>query len=230
MAEKQKILIADDDAEIREVVRVLLESEGFLVVEAQDGLEAVEKTDDSIDLILLDIMMPGQSGFAACLDIRKKTQAPIIFLTAKTQDSDKTMGFSAGGDDYLAKPFSFSELLARVKAALRRYLVYGAKESAPEGPLRLGELEINRANGQVMRGGKEISLTDTEYKILLLMASNRKKVFSVQNIYESVWEEPYFYSSNNTVMVHVRNLRRKIGDVPGNEIIRTVWGRGYRVE
>lgn len=97
MAEKQKILIADDDAEIREVVRVLLESEGFLVVEAQDGLEAVEKTDDSIDLILLDIMMPGQSGFAACLDIRKKTQAPIIFLTAKTQDSDKTMGFSAGG-------------------------------------------------------------------------------------------------------------------------------------
>lgn len=230
MAEKQKILIADDDAEIREVVRVLLESEGFLVVEAQDGLEAVEKTDDSIDLILLDIMMPGQSGFAACLDIRKKTQAPIIFLTAKTQDSDKTMGFSAGGDDYLAKPFSFSELLARVKAALRRYLVYGTKESAPEGPLRLGELEINRANGQVMRGGKEISLTDTEYKILLLMASNRKKVFSVQNIYESVWEEPYFYSSNNTVMVHVRNLRRKIGDVPGNEIIRTVWGRGYRVE
>jgi DNA-binding response OmpR family regulator len=134
MAEKQKILIADDDPEIREVVRVLLESEGFEVAEAKDGIEAVRMADDSVDLILLDIMMPGQSGFAACLDIRKNTQAPIIFLTAKTQDSDKTMGFSAGGDDYLAKPFSFSELLARVKAALRRYLVYGAKQGGQDSP------------------------------------------------------------------------------------------------
>ena len=230
MAEKQKILIADDDPEIREVVRVLLESEGFEVAEAKDGIEAVRMADDSVDLILLDIMMPGQSGFAACLDIRKNTQAPIIFLTAKTQDSDKTMGFSAGGDDYLAKPFSFSELLARVKAALRRYLVYGAKQGGQDSPIQLGEVEINRANRSVTRDGREVQLTDTEYKILLLLAESRKKVFSVQSIYESVWEEPYYYSSNNTVMVHVRNLRRKIGDTAGNEIIRTVWGRGYRIE
>lgn len=216
MADKQKILIADDDPEIREVVRVLLESEGFEVAEAKDGIEAVRMADDSVDLILLDI--------------RKNTQAPIIFLTAKTQDSDKTMGFSAGGDDYLAKPFSFSELLARVKAALRRYLVYGAKQGGQDSPIQLGEVEINRANRSVTRDGREVQLTETEYKILLLLAESRKKVFSVQNIYESVWEEPYYYSSNNTVMVHVRNLRRKIGDTAGNEIIRTVWGRGYRIE
>ena len=230
MTDRQTILIADDDAEIREVVRVLLESEGYQVVEAKDGIEAVQMADDSVDLILLDIMMPGLTGFAACMDIRKKTTAPIIFLTAKGQESDKTMGFSAGGDDYLVKPFSFGELLSRVKAALRRYLVYGTKQAAPDSPIQVGDLVVDRAGNMVSRDGEEIALTDTEYKILQLLVTNRKKIFSVQNIYESVWEEPYYYSANNTVMVHVRNLRRKIGDVPGNEIIRTVWGRGYRVE
>lgn len=232
MQAKQNILIADDDEQIREVVRILLESEGYQVREASDGKEAMEKADAGIDLYLLDIMMPGASGFTVCSEIRKKSTAPIIFLTAKTQDSDKTLGFSSGADDYLPKPFSASELLARVKAALRRYLVYGAKQNESRGEtLRFADITVDADANRVFRAGEEIFFTDIEYNILLLLARNKKKVFSVQNIYESVWHEPYFYSANNTVMVHVRNIRKKLGDTAQNgEIIRTVWGRGYRIE
>jgi DNA-binding response OmpR family regulator len=231
MQEKQRILVADDDAQIREVVRILLESEGYEVVEAADGQEAIRLAGGDIDLMILDIMMPGASGFSACAQIRKQSQAPVIFLSAKSQDSDKTMGFSVGGDDYLAKPFSASELIARVKAALRRYLVYGAKPQTPAGTLHFSDIMIDLEKNRVLKAGSEVFLTDIEYGILLLLAKNRKKVFSVQNIYESVWQEPYFYSANNTVMVHMRNIRKKIGDSTQNsEIIRTVWGRGYRID
>lgn len=143
------------------------------------------------------------------------------------------MGFSAGGDDYLVKPFSYSELISRVKAMLRRYYVYGARSTALEGGVIhcCGNVEIDRAQSVVRQNGQEVALTDTEYRILLLLASHRKKIFSIQNIYETVWEEPYFYSSNNTVMVHIRNIRRKLGDDPQNSrTIRTVWGKGYRIE
>lgn len=128
------ILIADDNHEIREIVRVLLESEQYLVIEAVDGEDAVNKVDDTIDLIILDMMMPRKSGIKACVEIREMTSAPILFLTAKTQDSDKTLAFSAGSDDYLSKPFSYTELVSRVKALLRRYYVYKGKEdtSAPQ--------------------------------------------------------------------------------------------------
>ena len=231
MQEKQRILVADDDAQIREVVRILLESEGYEVVEAADGQEAIRLAGGDIDLMILDIMMPGASGFSACAQIRKQSQAPVIFLSAKSQDSDKTMGFSVGGDDYLAKPFSASELIARVKAALRRYLVYGAKPQTPAGTLHFSDIMIDLEKNRVLKAGSEVFLTDIEYGILLLLAKNRKKVFSVQNIYESVWQEPYFYSANNPVMVHMRNIRKKIGDSTQNsEIIRTVWGRGYRID
>ncbi|WP_411170713.1 response regulator transcription factor [Clostridium sp. MB05] len=228
----KNILIADDNDEIREIVRVLLESEGYNVIEAVDGEDAVIKVDGSIDLIILDIMMPRKSGFKACAEIREKTSAPILFLTAKTQDSDKCMGFSVGSDDYLSKPFSYTELVSRVKALLRRYYVYKGKDKIDSiGSININGLTINTTSNEVSIDEEEVTLTEIEYNILLLMAQNRKKIFSAQNLYESVWKEPYFYSCNNTVMVHIRNLRRKLEKDPENpKYVKTVWGKGYRIE
>lgn len=234
MNHTKNILVADDNDEIREIVRVLLESEQYTVIEAIDGEDAVDKVDETIDLIILDVMMPKKSGFKACVEIREKTSAPILFLTAKTQDSDKYLAFSAGSDDYLSKPFSYTELVSRVKALLRRYYVYkGKNAAAEESPdiIKMNELTINPQANEVWLGDKELTLTEIEYKILTLMSSNRGKIFSAQNLYESVWGEPYFYSCNNTVMVHIRNLRMKIEKDPQNpKIIKTVWGKGYRIE
>lgn len=228
----KNILIADDNDEIREIVRVLLESEGYNVIEAVDGEDAVIKVDGSIDLIILDIMMPRKSGFKACVEIREKTSAPILFLTAKTQDSDKCMGFSVGSDDYLSKPFSYTELVSRVKALLRRYYVYKGKDRIDSTDLiNINGLTINTTSNEVSIDEEEVTLTDIEYNILMLMAKHRKKIFSAQNLYESVWKEPYFYSCNNTIMVHIRNLRRKLEKDPENpKYIKTVWGKGYRIE
>ena len=232
MAEIKTILVADDDPDIREVVKILLESEGFHVEEAADGDDAVSKIAPEIDLYILDVMMPGKNGYQVCREIRMTSAAPILFLTAKSQDGDKSMGFSSGGDDYLPKPFSYSELTARVKALLRRYYVYGGKDAgASGGNLTIRDLTINRDSCEVKLQGKEIQLTDIEYRMLLLLAENKRKVFSAQNLYESIWNEPYFYSCNNTIMVHIRNLRRKIEPDPENpQYIKTVWGKGYRID
>ncbi|MNP26225.1 Transcriptional regulatory protein WalR [compost metagenome] len=228
----KNILIADDNEDIREIVRVLLESEGYNVVEAVDGEDAINKVDDEIDLIILDVVMPKKTGFKACIEIREKTSAPILFLTAKSQDSDKYMAFSAGSDDYLSKPFSYTELVSRVKALLRRYYVYKGKEvKDTDNSISINGLIINTSSNESSVNGKELILTEIEYNILLLMAQNRKKIFSAQNLYESIWREPYFYSCNNTVMVHIRNLRSKLEEDPQNpEYIKTVWGKGYRIE
>jgi len=228
----KKILYADDDPEIREALRLLLDCEGYETVEAADGEEVLRLLDDTVDLVILDVMMPGMNGYSACAEIRKRSAVPVLFLTAKSRDSDMTMGFSAGGDDYLVKPFSYNELINRVKAMLRRYYVYGAKTSEQSSLVRCcGNIEIDPSQSLVLQDGKEIQLTDIEYRILYLLASHPRKIFSAQNIYESVWEEPYFYTSNNLVMVHIRNIRRKLGDDPQNcHTIRTVWGKGYRIE
>lgn len=231
--DKKKILVVDDHAEIREVSRILLESEGFLVEEAQNGEEAILKATDDIDLIILDIMMPNKNGYMACKEIREKTNVPILFLTAKSKESDKSMGFSVGGDDYLSKPFSYTELILRVKSLLRRYYVYKGADNnkEEENIIYINNIEINLENKEVKKNGEEIILTDLEYKIILLMAQNRNKIFSAENLYESIWEEPYYYGANNTIMVHIRKLRKKIEEDPQNpKIIKTVWGRGYRIE
>lgn len=229
---KRKILFADDDPEIREVVRILLEGEGYEVDEAADGEKAAAMADDTYDLVILDVMMPGRSGYSACAGIRKKSMVPILFLTARTQDSDKTMGFGAGGDDYLGKPFSYAELAARVKAMIRRYHVYkGKKEEKEEEVIALKDLVIQKAWNEVTRAGEEILLTDLEYRILLLLASSRGRIFTIESIYEQVWKEPFFFSANNTVMVHIRNLRKKLEEDPANpRYVVNVWGKGYRVE
>ena len=230
--EKKKILFADDDPEIREALRLLLNCEGYDTVEASCGEEVLDRMDHTVDLVILDVMMPRMNGYAVCAELRKRYTVPVLFLTAKSRDSDKTMGFSAGGDDYLVKPFSYNELMNRVKAILRRYYVYGAKTAETSSMIYCcGNIEIDTSRSLVRVDGQEVILTDIEYRILLLLASNQKRIYSTQNIYEIIWNEPYTYSSNNTVMVHIRNIRRKLGDDPQNcHTIRTVWGKGYRIE
>ncbi len=230
-----RILIIEDDADIREGVRILLESEGYIVEEAECGEEGLKKLSADTDLVILDVMMPGMSGLKTCEEIRKVSFVPVLFLTAKAQESDKLIGFMAGGDDYLAKPFSYSELLGRVKALLRRYQVYQGKqaETQPEEDtmLRRSGIAINTEYNQVWVDDVEISLSDIEYRILLLLMKHPKMVFSAQMIYESVWDEPFFYTSNSTVTVHIRKLRIKVEKDPQQpEHIKTVWGRGYRFE
>lgn len=225
--EKQKILIADDEPEIREVLRMMLESEGYDIVEACNAQEAVDRTEGA-DLVILDILMPGESGIQACTKIREKSNVPILFLTAKSGEHDKVLGFSAGGDDYLVKPFSYMELLSRVKALIRRYRVYQKSEDKAEKMIFYRDLMIDTELQSVTDNGKKISLTEMEYQILLLLVSNPRKIFSVKEIYEQVWKEDFFPSSGNTVMVHIRNIRRKL-EKEGEPYIQNVWGRGYCV-
>lgn len=225
--EKQRILVADDEPEIREVLRMMLESEGYDIVEACNAQEAVDRT-EGIDLVILDILMPGESGIQACTKIREKSNVPILFLTAKSGEHDKVLGFSAGGDDYLVKPFSYMELLSRVKALIRRYRVYQKSEDKAEKMVFYRDLTIDTELQSVTDNGKKISLTEMEYQILLLLVSNPRKIFSVKEIYERVWKEDFFPSSGNTVMVHIRNIRRKL-EKEGEPYIQNVWGRGYCV-
>lgn len=225
--EKQRILVADDEPEIREVLRMMLESEGYDIVEACNAQEAVDRT-EGVDLVILDILMPGESGIQACTKIREKSNVPILFLTAKSGEHDKVLGFSAGGDDYLVKPFSYMELLSRVKALIRRYRVYQKSEDKAEKMVFYRDLTIDTELQSVTDNGKKISLTEMEYQILLLLVSNPRKIFSVKEIYEQVWKEDFFPSSGNTVMVHIRNIRRKL-EKEGEPYIQNVWGRGYCV-
>lgn len=231
-----KILVIEDDADIREGVRILLESEGFLVDEAENGEIGLRKLSEDISLVILDIMMPGMPGIRVCEEIRKKSFVPILFLTAKAQESDKLLGLMAGGDDYLSKPFSYAELLGRVKAQVRRYTVYSNSPGEPQGQERAeyiesGGIRIYTVFNEVTVNGKTVELTDIEYHILLLMMQNKGKIFSAQNLYESIWNEPYFYNCNGTVMVHIRKLRVKIEANSQEPVyIKTVWGKGYRFE
>lgn len=242
-AQNSHVLVVDDNPEIREVIYLLLRSEGYEVAEAINGEDAIEQTKkQEFDLIILDIMMPGLNGYQTCVEIRKFSNAPILFLSAKSQEDDKMLGFSSGGDDYLVKPFSYNELVSRTKALIRRYHVYQGKttnvekvdanaNTATERILSYQDIVLDEAHEEVSRDGKVIELTDTEYALLHLLLTNRRQIFSAEHLYESVWQETYYYGANNTVMVHMRNLRRKIERDPKNPtIIKTVWGRGYRCD
>lgn len=230
-----KILVVEDEEDIREGINILLTGENYEVVDVGSGEEALERMDETIDLVILDVMLPGISGIKVCQEIRKDSIVPILFLTAKSQESDKTIGFMAGGDDYLVKPFSYAELTARVKAMLRRYCVYKGKDQTTsqeeEKVLQSKELRVSMEYNEVFKRDKEINLTGIEYNILRLLMQSPQKVFSTQNIFETVWNMPYDYSANSTVMVHIRNLRTKLEDDPQNPVyIKTVWGKGYRYE
>lgn len=232
--EQAAILIVDDNPEIREIIQILLSGEGFQVHEAANGTQALNLIKETpFDLIILDIMMPGLNGYQTCLEMRKITNAPILFLSARTQESDKTLGFSSGGDDYLAKPFSYAELVSRAKAMIRRYQVYQGKPEPPAQPSKITyhQLRLDELTQEVTKNGVPVELTDTEYSILLLLLMHPGQIFSTEHLYESIWNEPYYYGANNVIMVHIRNLRRKIEDDPKNPtLIKTVWGRGYRCD
>ena len=231
--ETAKILLIEDDQDIREGVRILLESESYAVTEADSGEAGLRLLTGDTDLVILDVMMPGMSGLKTCEEIRKTSYVPILFLTAKAQESDKLIGLMAGGDDYLAKPFSYAELLGRVKALLRRYQVYRGKAGAgrTDRYLEAAGLRVNLDFNQVFADGEEKELSTIEYKLLLLMMQHPRRIFSAQQLYESIWEKPYFYTCSNTVMVHISKLRAKIEQDPQRpRRIATVWGKGYRFE
>lgn len=232
--EQADILIVDDNPEIREIIQILLSGEGYQVHEAASGHQALTLLKQtSFDLIILDIMMPGINGYQTCLEIRKISNAPILFLSARTQESDKTLGFSSGGDDYLAKPFSYAELVSRAKALLRRYQVYQGKPALPAqtSVVTYAQLTLNKQTQEVTKNEIPVDLTDTEYSILHLLLTHQGQIFSAEHLYESIWNEPYYYGAGNVIMVHIRNLRRKIEDDPKNPaLIKTVWGRGYRCD
>ena len=227
----EKILLIEDDEDIREGVRILLEGEGYSVTEAENGRKGLKMLDWEPDLVILDVMMPGMSGLKTCEEIRKVSFVPVLFLTARSQESDKLIGLMAGGDDYLPKPFSYSELLGRVKALIRRWKIYRGKEEKqePERYLDVSGIRISEEFNEVQVDGENVELSDIEYNILLLLMKYPGKIFSAQNLYESVWNEPYFYNCNATVMVHIRKLRVKIEKDPKDpQLIVTVWGKGYR--
>jgi DNA-binding response OmpR family regulator len=235
MDEMKTILIADDDDEIREVIRIQLENEGYKILEAVNGKEAVAKMNADVSLLILDVMMPGASGIDACLELRKEYLTPILFLTAKSSDADKVAGFSAGGDDYLIKPFSYTELVSRIEALIRRHQIYNSTGFPSANQRSKGiyfqDIFIDTETKRIFKNDEEIILTEIEFQLFNLLATNRKKIFSVKDIYESVWQEPYFAASNNTVNVHIRNLRKKLedGEQPNRYIIN-IWGRGYRID
>ncbi|MCR0155788.1 response regulator transcription factor [[Clostridium] innocuum] len=232
---KYKILIADDDDAIRTILKDILNNENYITIEAGNGEEAVKLIDESIDLIILDVMMPKLDGIAACIEIRKKYMIPVLFLTAKSTEYDKYIGLSIGGDDYLSKPFSKMELLARVSSLIRRYRVYhnghDIDKKIEENYIYIKDLRIDKLTSRLYKDDQEIILTNIEYKILMLMAQHKNKIFTFENLYESIWNEPYDFTVNQTIMVHIRNLRRKLGDTSKGAIyIKNIWGRGYCIE
>ena len=227
---KNCILIADDEKEIRDILHLLLSSEGYEVIVVTNGSEAVRSDREDIDLYILDVNMPEMSGFVAASEIRKTCDSPIIFLTAYSSESDKVMGFSVGADDYIVKPFSNMELLMRTKAILRRRVASAPSAPVPSSSqLAIQDLILDLDQQTILRGGEPIVLTYTEFKILELLASNRKKIFSLDHIYNTVWKEEAV--SDSAIMVHIKNLRKKLGDDSRNpKYIKTAWGRGYYVD
>ena len=237
MSEIQKrILIVDDDDEIRDLLEFDVSQSGYFVDTARDGMEGLNKAlNNAYDLILLDVMMPKMNGFDVCKNIRQaKLAIPILMLTAKGTIDDKTEGFDCGADDYLVKPFSYVELIARIQALIRRCRVYDnadASDTTASSTIERCGLTLYTKCNNVSYDGRQLALTDKEYQILLLLISHPTKTFSTQNIFESVWNEPYTQFSNNTIMVHIKNLRNKLEAGCGcAHLIKTVWGKGYKFE
>lgn len=226
----QRILVADDAIDIREMLQEMLEDAGYEVVLASNGEEAVALYEESIDLMILDIMMPKYNGIQVCEKIRQKAEVPVLFLTAKSAESDLVEGFEAGADDYLTKPFSCTELLLRVKALLKRP-AYGTEQAtSTKNQIIIQDIVLDTNLQVALRGDEEIALTEIEYRILSLLAGDRNHIFTAKEIYEEVWEEVYMPNSTNTVMVHIRNIRKKLGDTgPNAKYLHNIWGRGYRI-
>ena len=226
------ILICDDDRDIVSALDIYLSSEGYRTLKAYDGLEALALAGrEELHLILLDVMMPGLDGIRTTAKLREKHNIPIILLTAKSEDSDKSLGLNIGADDYITNPFNPIEVIARVKSQLRRYTTLGGqRKDETAALLQNGGIAMNDAAKSVTVDGESVSLTPIEYNILLLLLKNAGRVFSTGQIYEQVWNDPSL-GSENTVAVHIRHLREKVEIDPANpRYIKVVWGLGYKME
>lgn len=228
---KNTILVCDDDKEIVDAIEIYLSQEGYRILKAYDGLQAVEMLErEDVQLLLIDIMMPKLDGLRATLKIREKSSIPIIILSAKSEDADKILGLNIGADDYVTKPFNPLELVARVKSQLRRYTKLGNAAGENQKIYQTGGLMINDDLKEVTVDGEPVKLTPIEYNILLLLVKNQGKVFSINQIYESIWNEDAI-GADNTVAVHIRHIREKI-EINAKEphYLKVVWGIGYKVE
>ncbi|MDE7427860.1 MAG: response regulator transcription factor [Lachnospiraceae bacterium] len=226
-----RILVADDEAEIREVLRLYLEKEGYEVAEAADGAEAVRQIKSgTIDLAILDIMMPGLNGYRVLQNVREENNLPVLMLSAKSSDSDKILGLDLGADDYITKPFVPLEVVARVRSHLRRFYALGGGDIRTDtgGAIQVGDLRLELDSCLLYRNGERIELTSVEFRIMRLFMENPGRVFTKQQIFEAGWEEEYMVSDNN-VMVCISKLRGKLAR-EGREYISTIRGLGYRME
>ena len=228
--ETNHILIVEDDKEIREGVQIYLQSQGYKVFQAADGVEGLEVLEkEEIHLAIVDIMMPRMDGIRMTMKLREKYDFPVIMLSAKSEEVDKITGLNIGADDYVTKPFTPMELMARVNSQLRRYRKFLEKLAPKENVHVIGGLEINEETVEVTMDGNPVKLTPIEYKILLLLAKNPGRVFSAEEIYERVWQEKAI--NTDTIMVHVRNIREKIEiDTKNPKYLKVVWGVGYKIE
>lgn len=231
---KNNVLVVDDDKEIVDAIEIYLKNEGINVIKAYDGLEALEVLmENNVQLILMDIMMPNMDGLRTTMKIRQEKNIPIILISAKSEDTDKILGLNMGADDYITKPFNTLELIARVKSQLRRYTVlgnYSGENEENNSIIRSGGLSLNQDTKEVIVDGEVIKLTATELGILKLLLKNQGKVFSIDEIYENVWNEPS-YNAENTVAVHIRRIREKIEINPKEpKYLKVVWGIGYKIE
>ena len=229
----QNILVCDDDKQIVEAIDIYLTGEGYHVIKAYDGYEALKILDTTpVDLMILDVMMPGLDGIRTTLKVRETSSIPIIILSAKSEDNDKILGLNIGADDYITKPFNPLELVARVKSHIRRYTQLGNmnQQQAGEQIYKCGGLTINDDNKEVQVDGETIKLTPIEYNILLLLVKNAGKVISIDEIYEQIWNEEAI-GADNTVAVHIRHIREKIEINPREpRYLKVVWGVGYKIE
>jgi DNA-binding response OmpR family regulator len=224
-----RVLIAEDDKEIRELLRKYLERELYKIDVAVDGEETLNLFDRyKYSLIILDLMMPKIDGIEVCRRLRNKTNIPILMLTAKDQEIDKILGLGIGADDYITKPFHINEVIARVKAQIRRFLILGSGDQLPEEVIQFKELSIDLKKYTLKKAGKEIPLTAKEFQLLTFLASHPEQVFTKTQLFRNVWSDNYI-EDDNTVMVHIRKLRKKIETDPSNpQYIQTVWGIGYK--
>lgn len=229
----EKILVLDDEQSIADLIEVYLKSENYNVLKFYNGHDALKCIENqNIDLAILDVMLPDINGFSICQQIRQKHNFPVIMLTAKDEEIDKITGLTLGADDYITKPFRPLEMVARVKAQLRRFTKYNSVESnLEENSIVFSGLVLNKDKHECILNEKTLTLTPTEFSILWVLASNRGRVVSSEELFHEVWGDKYFTNSNNTVMVHIRHLREKMRDSAEHpKYIKTVWGVGYKIE
>ena len=228
----QTILVCDDDKEIVEAIEIYLQQEGYHILKAYDGEEALEVLkENEVHLLIMDVMMPRLDGIRATLKIREESSIPIIILSAKTEDADKILGLNIGADDYVEKPFNPLELVTRVKSQLRRYRWYNTKEDKESEEFHIRGLDIWKDRHLCTLNGKDLELTPMEFDIVWLLCENANKVVDTEQLFETVWKEKYLENNNNTVMAHVARIREKMHEVPRKpKYIKTVWGVGYKID